>query len=119
MRKFIVIFSRKFQESLLLPNRLSGFRTSLVMEFTFQFFYSHWLCTALYVGQSSGQLLGECYALQYCVMFLYRSGLDLRHGPPAYESHMLPGMLSYNEHGKYCTSDFEFKLGQCVNDISL
>ena len=36
----------------------------------------------------------------YVVMKLYRPGLDLRHGPPAYESDMLPGMLSFNENGK-------------------
>jgi len=34
------------------------------------------------------------------VMNSYRSGLDLLHGPPAYESDMLPGILSYNENGK-------------------
>ena len=38
----------------------------------------------------------------FFVMKLRRSGLDLRHGPPAYESDMLPGMLSYSESGKYC-----------------
>ena len=37
----------------------------------------------------------------YAVMKLCRSGFDLRHGPPAYESDMLPGMLSYSENGKY------------------
>jgi len=37
-------------------------------------------------------------------MTLHRSGLDLRHGPPAYESHLLPGMLSYNQDGEYYTT---------------
>jgi len=37
------------------------------------------------------------------VMKLHRSGLDLRHGPPAYESHVLPGMLSYSQDGELCT----------------
>ena len=42
-------------------------------------------------------------AHEVVVMKLHRSDLDLRHGPPAYESHILPGILSCSQNSEYYT----------------
>jgi len=54
-----------------------------------------------------------CYCLTNqsdVVLALFRSGLDLRHGPPAYESDMLPGKLTYSEDGMKTRCILEFAL---------
>jgi len=71
------------------------------------------------IVQVLNEFIGVVFVRHIVVMKLYRSGLDLRHGPPAYESDMLPAILSYSENGKYCISMFGILSCSNFSDLCL